>query len=261
MILSIGGLAVRIDAPPVVERCLEDRFRGFEGAGRASVSLRVATAGFRARLELDPRVAPLSLRREGARLQLGAIAPDGARGSYDLRRGEGWLEGVRHLGEIDALLRLALSIELPRRGALLVHGAAVESAGAAVVLVGASGAGKSTAAAALGALSDELTVIDVGALQAEGTPYWRGRARRIPIASLRVLERGLPARESVRGAEALRALLPHLVRYAALAEVDREQLALAARLCGRLPVERLRCPEGAAYLPFLRRALEAERAA
>lgn len=249
MVMRIGGFAVRIEGPEVVQRAVAARFGAFLADTAPAAVLRVEAApSFDEGFHLDEPSATIALAPAGDEARF-------ARGGYSLARSEGWLEGARHLGEVDALVRLALSLELPRCGALLLHAAAIEAPGGAAVLLGPPGAGKSTAAAGLGALSDELTVIHVARSEAEGTPYWHGIARRAPIAALQVLERGSPARERLTGAAALRAIAPHLVRYLLVPATERTILPLAAALCERVPVERLRCPEGAAYLPFLRGAL------
>ena len=76
------------------------------------------------------------------------------------------------------VLETELSIELQTRrpDLFFIHGAALEDEGRAVLLVGASGAGKSTAAwglthAGFGYLSDELSPIDLQTL--EVAPYAR----------------------------------------------------------------------------------------
>jgi hypothetical protein len=253
IVVRVGDVAVRVESPAMVERTLRARYGRFLSDGAGDLALRVtADDAFRDDFCLDDARAQLELVRDGDVLELAGAR---ARGGFRLGGREGWLDGACHLGEVDALVRLALSLELPRRGALLVHGAAVLLGAGVAMLLGEPGAGKSTAAAALGALSDELTVIDVERVEAAGTPYWNGSPRRGPIVSLRILERGAPSCERLSGGAALRALAPHLVRYARVPEAEASILQLASRLCERLPVERLRCPEGAAYLPFLRRAL------
>jgi hypothetical protein len=256
MIVRIGPVAVGVEAAPAVAEALRNRFAAFLDDGPVDLRLRVETAAdFRPEafhLEEAPLESPPLGAPEGPiELPIGE-----ARASFHPGRGEGEIVGARHLGEVDGLFRLALSIALPARGALLVHAAAVETGGMVTVLAAASGAGKSTAAAALGALSDELVVIHTsGAIEGQGTPWWRGSPRRGRVTSLRCLERGAPSRRVLRGVEALRAVLPHVIRYVAHSPTDRAQLAAAARLCASVPVERLRCPEGSAYLPCLRGAL------
>ena len=200
-------------------------------------------------LRLD-RAADLSVEAalgEGGVVMRGAVG-----GRYDPASRRGWLDAPRNLGEVDALIRLALSLELPRRRAILLHASAVTRG---LVFAGASGAGKSTAAAALGpALSDELVV--VRDLDVYGTPYWNGRAEKARIDRIVILERGEQSCTELAGTRALAALSPHVVRYVADEAVDREVLAVCAELCQRARLVRVRCPEGDAFLPALRAILE-----
>jgi hypothetical protein len=258
--LCVGGVAIAVDAPAAVDSALRLRFGPFisTGSGIADdVRLEVATAGegFEPDFHLDEPAIRLAAGA-GGQVQLDGAA----RGAYDPAARRGFLDGARHLGELDALVRLSLSLALPGRGALLAHGAAVATGEGALVLVGASGAGKSTAAAALGgSLSDELVVLrpDEGGLFVEGTPYWRGRPGRRRLEALVVLERGggPPERAPLAGGAAMRAFLPNVVRYLARSPVDGALFALAGRLCERAAMLRLRCPEGPAFVPFLERAL------
>jgi hypothetical protein len=128
------------------------------------------------------------------------------------------------------------------------------------VLVGASGAGKSTAAAALGpALGDELVVIEIadGGVRASGTPWWNGRPAGRAVALVGRLAKDPAGRvEGLGGSRALRALAPHLVRYVVDDETDRAAFARLGALCAAVPVVALGCPVGAGYVPFLRRALD-----
>jgi hypothetical protein len=177
------------------------------------------------------------------------------------RRGE--LFSAASLSEVDAFIRLALSLALTDDGALLLHGAAVARDGAAVALVGASGAGKSTAAAALRGACDELVVLrlDGDGVQLHATPYWRGRRWSAPLSAVLCLERGGASIRRLRGAEAVRALLRHVVRYLAEPRLERALFSAAAEVARRAPVEEARCPEGAAFVPFLKRRLAVEERA
>ena len=274
---TVGGLTVRLaggSGAPAREleelemaRALVERFGGFvsaPGTAAADVTLDVSVAGdFSSEFHLES--AELSLRIATAR-DGGRVILDGAsHGWFDAGAGRGALTGATHLGEVDALVRLALAMSLPRRGALLMHGAAValdEPSGSVTVLVGASGTGKSTAAAALGAgLGDELIVLhpsDDG-LEASATPYWFGAPARRRVARLVCLARGGGgARTRLTGGAALRSVAPHLVRYVVDGEGDRAAFTLLATACSHVVVERFDCPEGAAFVPFLRAALAEE---
>jgi hypothetical protein len=229
--------------------------RSFAGpATRPAVALEVTSLAepFDGGFLAGERAPAIPLADQGRRLVLAK-----GRGWFDTTALTGALADARSLAEIDAFLRLALSVALPRRGVLLLHAAAVVPSGGkgALVLCGHSGAGKSTAAFALGQpLCDELTALAVGApATVYGTPYWCGRAESYALAHLICLERGQPSATRRNGSQALGALAPHLVRYSATS--DAEQLALAARLCAVQAVTELCCPIGDAFLPFLRRAL------
>jgi hypothetical protein len=210
------------------------------------------------------------------------VSIEGAsRGCFDPDRAVGTLDAATHIGEIDALLRLSLSLLLPRRGSLLLHGAAVPAPevpdgdhgvprengapnDAYAVLVGASRSGKSTAAAALGpGLSDELVVVAPAETGAEvsGTPWWRGVQARRTAPLIGCLQRGRDVgARSLRGGAALRSLVPHVVRYTIDEVTDRAIFSLLANLVTCVEIRELACPEGPAFLPFLRRALSEARA-
>jgi hypothetical protein len=124
------------------------------------------------------RAAYGALQRNGdfadVTLTAGARAPAG----YCLHRADRESAVAADAGEFLILLETELSIELQKRRAdlLFLHAAALEHAGRAVLLVGASGAGKSTAAWGLthegfGYLSDELAPLDPETL--EVAPYPR----------------------------------------------------------------------------------------
>jgi hypothetical protein len=190
----------------------------------------------------------------------------GAVGEVDLGDRTGFVEGANGLGPVDALLRAALSLVLPGEGALLVHAAVVPGPnGGAWVLAGAPGAGKSTAAARLGGVCDELAVLRTtvgGAPRVESTPYWAGVPFSGSLAGLAILERGADGDLGTRtGSAAVRALAPHVVRYAAIDAVERQILEQLACVCTAVDVRRVRCPEGSAFMPFLAGALALERAA
>ena len=263
-VFVVGGLAIAVEAPAAVGRALLARYGAFsDESHRPAAFLRVATGeGFVADYRLDEPSAALRVQasRSGARVLLDG----GARGWFDPGSGNGVLDDATHLGEVDAIFRLALALLLPRRGALLVHGAAVPMPsgpvnGRVAVLVGASGAGKSTAAAALGpGLGDELVVLHAAeaGVEASGTPYWHGQPARLPVAIVGCLERGRSVgAEPLHGGAALRALMPHVVRYLVDAEADRAIFSCAASVAGRVPMVRLACPEGPAFVPFLRDTL------
>src|SRR5262249_45909148 len=123
----------------------------------------------------------------------GEIAIEGPiRGSYSVPARRGLVDDGEAVGALDCLVRLAPSLELPASGALLLHGAAiVRPDGLAVAVCGASGAGKSTAARALGAACDELVVLRPGAdgVEIHATPWWYGSPLRTRCAAVVCLAR------------------------------------------------------------------------
>lgn len=228
---TIAGIGFSVGGGEAVDEAVRKRFVNFLGGG-GDVVIEVESARF------DPifaEVEPISLDVAGDLARFG-----GAEYSLSSRRGFIRADGF---GPVDAMVRLALSVELPRRGALLLHGAALPGG---IALCGASGSGKSTAAAALGGACDELVVIYNRELVA--TPWWGGRPSRAPLRRLIALRKGGASRRTLTGARALREVLAHAVRYLSSPEIDRSLLSAAAL---PVPVEILECPEGGAFLPFL----------
>jgi hypothetical protein len=195
-----------------------------------------------------------------------AITLEGAvRGRYGFAARRGSIDEATGVGAVDALLRVALSAALPLAGGLLLHGAAIRDAGGGgLALCGASGAGKSTAAAAFGAFCDELVVIRPAGdiLEVHSTPYWGGRPHRLRCAGVLCLKRGgEPGLVGLRGAAAARALARHVVRYAAVETIDRAVFDLLCLVGARGDVRLASCPEGSEFIPFLRARLGLEEAA
>jgi hypothetical protein len=234
---TIAGIGFEVEGGDVVEEAVRKRFAAFLDHGQAGGDVRISveSARFNPLFEV---VEPISLVFDG-----GVARFEGAEYHLAARRGNIRSDGF---GPVDAMVRLALSVELPRRGALLLHGAALPGG---IALCGASGSGKSTAAAALGGACDELIVIYNRELLA--TPWWGGRPARTALKRLIALRRGGAARRALSGARALREVMTHAVRYLPSPDADRALLSAAAALCGAVPVEILECPEGGGFLPFL----------
>jgi hypothetical protein len=283
--IEIAGLDVELAADEVVTAALHTKLSNFvvDGPEAAPAEWRpdiaIAIDGhapdFSPDFELDEAQTPtLRVVDPDRRVELGGAV----RGMLEFghRTGIGVLEAPHHLGEVDALMRLALSILLPSRGALLLHASAVvlgaDSAGAtlagggrgASIFTGASGHGKSTAARGLGrALCDELVALHVSprGLEVSGTPYWHGVSERLPVEHLVCLEKAQGARsaegrtERLRGAQALSKLQPHVARYVHLPAIDREIFSLLATACAAQPLLHAVCPVGDLYLPYLREAI------
>lgn len=161
---------------------------------------------------------------------------------------------ARHDHSVESAVRVALSVGLPARGALLVHASAVERGGHAQVFAGVSGAGKSTIAAMLdGAagfvrLADELVVLASGApggwtlhvpplLGLPGLP--RGTAR--PLAAVHLIAQAPDHhRHELARSVALRELMRHVVVYAAEPRTTARVLSLVEQLVAEVPTGRLR---------------------
>jgi len=183
-------------------------------------------------------------------------ADEGVLGEYDTLARRGRLSGAAGPADLDALLRLALALTLPQDGALLLHGAALMAP--PVALCGASGAGKTTAAAALGGACDEWVVLrpNEDGVTLHSTPYWRGRPFSTRCRAVFVLGKGgTPSVRPLMGVAALHALLGSSVQPDG-GRSERRLFELAASICRAVRVVSVRCPEGDRYLPFLEAALE-----
>jgi hypothetical protein len=260
--LSVGGVSLELRAAESVLAASRERWAPFVGSGARPIVLTIrASQPFDGAYEreLPVRVVPAGPRA------LSFTAEDGCGGRVDLDGASGELWGARGVAAVDALLRAALSLALPASGALLVHAALVPRGEEALVFAGASGAGKSTACALLGGVCDEMTVLRPSAdtVQALATPWWRGRAFSAPRSTLYCL--GRAGREHARvtalsGASAVRALMPNVARFTVLPAIEREIFSLSAAICAAAPVFDARCPEGAAFSPFVSELARAEAA-
>ncbi|PYQ09607.1 MAG: hypothetical protein DMH00_12675 [Acidobacteria bacterium] len=265
ILLCIGGEQIRIVASPGVIAAVSGRYRPF-------VTSRTRTSPRRIPIVLEIRCRPGRFRaayEQPLTIQARETAPGEIRldgpvaGCYSLTDRQGWLEGAPGLGAVDALLRIALSTALPLDGALLVHGAALRhDRDGGIVLCGASGAGKSTAARALGAFCDELAVLRLtkSGLHFHSTPYWRGEPVQSSCAAVICLARGgEPGFERLRGAAAARVLSRHAVRYVTVDRIDRAVLDLLCAIGERAGVWLASCPEGEAFIPFLKGILRFDK--
>jgi len=85
-------------------------------------------------------------------------------------------------GTVDAVARIMMASELPRRRGILVHGASIERQGKGYLFLGVSGSGKSTIAALseCAVLNDEITLLSLGGdgrVCVHGTPFYGELAR------------------------------------------------------------------------------------
>jgi hypothetical protein len=163
----------------------------------------------------------------------------------------GWIDPATGVGEavadpsllvVDGLVRAVLGREVHARGGILVHAAALRSAGRAHLFPGRSGAGKSTlAAASADALCDELAaVLPAGAGWAvHGTPWWASRAGEAPLAAAYALGWGEARIEPLPRAGLLRHLATNLVLPFDGPEERTRALASAAAVAWAVPFARL----------------------
>jgi hypothetical protein len=258
--LAIGGEDLSILASREVLGTLPEWLGRFAapGIGSGEARIELAVRGRPAhRWGVPARPEHVQVRESAP----GEIAIEGAvSGKYSIAARCGTLDGAENVGAVDCLMRLALSAALPLGGGLLFHGAAlVRPDGRAVAVCGASGAGKSTAAQALGAACDELIVLRPGedGVELVATPWWQGSPMRRRCDSILCLVRGRePGLVRHRGGAAVRALAPHVVRYLALETIEPLILDLVGRVCERASVATAACPEGDAFVPFLEERLD-----
>jgi hypothetical protein len=158
---------------------------------------------------------------------------------------------------LEACVRIALSLALPRHGALMMHASAVEHAGHALVFTGVSGAGKSTISSLLDRaparkIGDEIIVlrrpVDDGARWSVTIPPYLGpfdgrgiaHGASAPLDGIHVLVQATRhARAAMQPTAALRELLRHILVYVAEPRTAEHVLALVAELTAAVPTYRL----------------------
>jgi hypothetical protein len=154
---------------------------------------------------------------------------------------------------LEACVRIAASVALARRGALILHASAVEHAGRALVFTGVSGAGKSTISSLLDRaparkIGDELLVLqrapETGAWSVTVPPYLGpagiAHGAHAPLDSIHVLVQAPHhARTPMTPHAALREILRHVLVYVAEHRTAEHVLDLAADLTRQVPFHRL----------------------
>ncbi|MBK9034453.1 MAG: hypothetical protein IPL61_24830 [Myxococcales bacterium] len=154
---------------------------------------------------------------------------------------------------LEACLRIAASLALPRDGALFLHSSAVVHAGRALVFSGVSGAGKSTISALLAdaypsctKIADELLVIRATAAgwQVVVPPYLGpagiAHGASAPLAGVHFLAQApFDRRDPLTPAAALPELLRHVLVYVAEPGTAERVLDLAATVTATTPCYRL----------------------
>ena len=260
--LSIGGQDLCLEASPEILESVRLRFGRFEGSTSGDgprqdpikLEVHARPGGF---LPICDRPAAVSVRAVGSQ----EVVIEGAvRGRYLVEARRGYIEDAPGPSAVDALIRVALSISTPLDGALLMHAAAIPTpSGHGIVLCGESGTGKSTAATAFGGACDELVVLRpaVDRVYLYSTPYWRGFPFRGRCTSVICLERGRASDFALhRGSTAALCLARHVVRYVAIEPISRAILRVIGRICEAARVATAACPEGEAFVPFLRDAIK-----
>lgn len=216
-------------------------------------------AGFCEGRERGPRYPAFETSVTGGTLRLERFDADG-----EVELASSPLRGRFRVGpsphSLEAVIRIAASIALPRRGALILHASCVADRRGAHLFAGVSGAGKSTIAALLAdacgdaveLVSEELVILapDGGGWRAHVAPFLakvelpHGLSR--PLASINFLEQA-PAHErsELQRATALRELLRHILVYARDPITSDAVLGSAAALLAAVPAFRLRfAPRG-----------------
>jgi hypothetical protein len=169
---DLSGLGVRLRAVPSdVAGCLDAEWGGWRSpVNEPFLDLEVAEAaapipeGPSLGERLDARYASEAVRFESDQ---GAIDLDlGGRGEVTLRQGR---TSHRHYGLLN-LLAAAMGWRLSRGRGLALHAAAAVLEGRAFVLVGASGAGKSTWSRAVAAAGGSVLTDDLAFLDTAGPP-------------------------------------------------------------------------------------------
>lgn len=172
------------------------------------------------------------------------------------------VRGQFQIGEsvntLEAVIRIGVSIALPRHGGLLMHASAIAVRDRAHIFAGVSGAGKSTISAMLAAtddgftkLSDELLIVaperpgeHLSPPAVHVTPFIGSRGlphgTSTPIAAVYFLNQAPDhRREPMTRTDGLRELLRHVLVYVAEPETAESVLDVASRLVQCVPCHRL----------------------
>jgi hypothetical protein len=177
-------------------------------------------------------------------------------GFLDPASGQGEALLDPHLLVLDALVRVAMALDLADRNGCLFHAAALVVDGAAHVAPGRSGAGKSTIAGLAGdVLADEVCAVVPGeeGFSVHGTPWWRGRPGTAPLAATWTLGWDAERTEALPAAEALRHLCTNMV-VPGVGRAERTGFELCARVATAVPFGRLSFRKDTDVDALLRRA-------
>lgn len=256
--LAIGEFQFTLDADQALTRRIRARFGSFvkQPDPLKAISFSIACAESSASDLLAsfplPHVELTFLDRRYLILEGDFIA------WFDLRDCRAVVEAGAGLAAIDTLLRISLSLVAHKANWLLLHGAAIQlESGGCALLVGDSNAGKSTAAKSFESYCDEWVLLNAGAEspRAAGTPYWNGHSRMAGCEAIFCLRKSeSPDLRYLRNSCAVRALMPHIVRWIQANDTDQRNFENACKAARSIPVFQADCPTGDRYIPFLDQA-------
>jgi hypothetical protein len=260
--LEIGGIRIGIGVRPLLAYRLRRKYGAFvRPSCRRPEAARLRIEAFLPEAPVDPD-RPAMLPR--VRLEEGQEGRVWLRGDcsawLDPAAGYGLVAGGDGLSGVDALVRLSLSLLAPEEGWILLHGAAVQLvSGGWALLLGRSGAGKSTAARAFDSYCDEMVLARQGrnGTEAASTPYWNGRPGSGRCEAIVCLERSESSGSRLlRGGEAVRCIHLHLVRHLRREAADRVLFERLLELVREVPVVHARFRTGPSYPDRLEAEME-----
>ncbi|MBI2218848.1 MAG: hypothetical protein HYU51_16300 [Candidatus Rokubacteria bacterium] len=258
LVVAVAGVTAAIEAKPLAFRsALAARLAAFAVEGRAP--------DFTVEADIVPGRrgggGPGAFALDARALEL--VGP-GFEGRYDRVERRGAIRQPASLGVFHRFLAGVFGLELPSRGGLLVHAAALTWGGRAHVFFGPSGSGKTTLARRRrhGVLSDEVVAlrVDGETARAHGTP-WRGRNLSAPLGALHRLRRtGTAGIRALPPALAARELMQSLFVPAPDGALGDAVLGTLARLVPLVPVFELSVVRGRPFWPLVDAAIAADRA-
>ena len=248
VVIAIGGVAIRVNTTePDFLEMLQNRYAGFlSGGPQAEYDF-----DFDVELEppaLDDRDADVSVIHRAGRwfMERGDF-----RAEWNPATRRGSIQQSANPYSIDAVLRIAHTLVLARRGGFLLHSASAIRNGKAFLFAGVSGAGKTTisrlAPPDATLLTDEISYVrkqDDGYV-AFGTPFTGelaklGENTSAPLAALYLLAQGPQNRiDPVLMADAGRELLANMLFFAQDQEMVHWAFQAACDFVHQVPVYRL----------------------
>lgn len=245
MKLLLAGLTFDLDLDDASRAVLAARLEPYVGGEGHDVRCRIRSLpGFVQQLELQPPAVEVTLTGTSYRFERRDF-----RARLDIDSWELEVEGAPSLG-LEAPLRIALALALPRRGGLLLHSSGIVEKGEAYVFSGPSGAGKTTTVRLLRprpTLGDDLVALIQagGRFAAHALPfageYGVVPPASAPLAHLYFLEQASEhAAHSLAEDEARRRILRNTLAHARdLSTVGLLQ-DVAAKIAARVACARLR---------------------